>query len=177
MRKLLLLGILAGLLLAANAGTASATTWEGTCDVVGTVNFQRPFGLIIDNNNAEINAKGTCKGTLDGKPFDGPVWVFVDERNMNKPMSCEFGLSNGNPAWISFGVPPDHVDAPILNLFINEGHIGQELPVHMYGAYNGESVGAMNYHLTDQTLQQCADGTLQSIEFDMHGQSVRPMFG
>jgi hypothetical protein len=177
MRKLLLLGVLAGLMLAANAGTASATTFDGTCDVVGTVKFQRPFGLIIDNNNAEITAKGTCKGTVDGQAFDGPVWVYVDERNMNKPMSCEFGISDQNPAWISFGQPPDRVDATILNMFITESHVGQELPVDMEGAYNGHAVGAMNYHVTNDTIQQCIDGTAEGIDFDLHGQTIGPLYG
>ena len=92
-------------------------------------------------------------------------------------MSCEFGISNENPAWISFGQSPDHVDATILNLFITESHVGQELPVDMAGAYNGHAVGVMTYHVTDQTLQECAAGTNQGIDFDLHGQTTTPLYG
>ena len=45
------------------------------------------------------------------------------------------------------------------------------------GTYNGHAVGQMNYHLTDQTLPSCVAGTLQSIDFDMHGQTVTPLYG
>jgi hypothetical protein len=178
MRKLILLGALAVVWVAAGATNASATTWTGHCDGEGSIAFFKPFGLIIDNNNAEFKAAGTCTGTLDGKPYNGPAQMYVDERNMNKPMSCEFGISDGDPGWIYFGNgSPNDVDATLLRFYVDETHVLASPPVHFYGAYNGEAIAQLNYHFDQSVLEACANGTLSTIEFDVHADTISQLYG
>src|SRR4051794_13554702 len=71
MRKLMIVAILL-VAACAPASNASATTWSGSCHLTGRVDFVKPVGPVVENNGFLTNASGTCTGTLDGKPYDGP---------------------------------------------------------------------------------------------------------
>ncbi|MFL5956370.1 MAG: hypothetical protein ACJ756_02875, partial [Solirubrobacterales bacterium] len=49
--------------------SGGGTTWNGSCTMTGRIEFKKPYRLLIENNNTEVFMSGTCKGTLDGKPF------------------------------------------------------------------------------------------------------------
>jgi hypothetical protein len=156
----------------------TTTTWSGTCKMDGTITVAEPYTLVIKANNGYAFMSGTCTGTLDGKPYDGPAQGVVDLRNMNKPMSCELGISNGSPGWLYFGSgSPDDVGAKMLDFYINEFHSVSKLPYVLDGAYNGAATGVMNLHTSNEGLQKCLGEGVKSVDFDTEIRTVREMYG
>lgn len=160
------------------ASPRTTTTWSGTCKMTGTITVAEPYTLIIKSNNAYAVMRGTCTGTLDGKPYNGPAQGIVDLRNMNKPMSCEFGVSNGSPGWLYFGSgSPNDVDAKLLDFYINEFHSLSKLPYELDGAFNGAATGVMNLHVSPEGIQECFGSGVESVDFDTEIRTVKEMYG
>ncbi len=110
MRKLLLLGALTAVLLGTTATSASATTWDGNCTLTGTLYLIKPYTILVEHNDYIVRGTGTCRGKLDGEAYDGPVELFIDGR-MDKPMSCQTGVSVSVPGTLTFGGSASDVDA------------------------------------------------------------------
>jgi hypothetical protein len=181
MRRLFILGALGALvLLAATATGASATTWSGSCDLSGETTVLEPYHLTIEGRDYESRASGTCKGTLNGKPYDGPAQTYVDGR-MNKPMSCETGISDNVPGWLYFGSgSPNDVGAEETTLYyyIDQFSMGPAVPMYLYGAYRGSAVVVLTYPDVDQsTLEACAGPGLWSIKTHIQTQSLTEVYG
>ena len=178
MRKLLLLiGVLGGLLLA-SAPSASATTFSGDCNMAGTITVRKPYTIVVTNNDYEARAAGTCTGTVNGSPYDGPASVYIDGR-MNKPMSCEAGISNAVPGTLTFGPDPNAVDATQLDVVIDELHVGVLLPAHVAGAFNGEALGLISFVKTfnEEKREQCTGAGAPSIDFDLELHTLKQLYG
>jgi|tagenome__1003787_1003787.scaffolds.fasta_scaffold20987629_5 hypothetical protein len=179
MRKLTLVPVLAVLLMAASATDASATRWSGACDMTGTIALGRPYHMWIENNDYEILAGGTCTGTLDGAPYDGPARMYIDGR-MNKPMACTGGISNNVPGYLYFGSgSPNDVGAKLLDVYMDEFHVILDLPFHLAGAYNGQAAGELSFvgHVDQQTLEDCLGSGMKSIDFDLKSQTLSELYG
>lgn len=178
-RSLLLATVGALIVLATSAPGASATTWDGSCQMNGQVDSQ-PYHLVPESRDYVSHASGTCTGTLNGKPYDGPAQTFLDGR-MGKPMSCEAGGSNGVPGWIYFGPgSPDDVDAPdtTLDVYATEAHVMTVLATRLQGAFNGET--AVQSQLTDADLaafERCAGPGSEQVHFTMKTQTLTTMYG
>jgi hypothetical protein len=157
----------------------STTTWSGDCKGTGTIFFERPYTLLLENNNNEIFFSGTCKGTLNGEPYDGPAQGYIDQRNMNKPMSCELGASNNDPGWMYFGSgSPNDVDATLLDIYVDvEGHGPGVLPFRFSGAYNGHAGGFLTLHVDQKALEDCAGEGLKSADFDLESHTISTLYG
>jgi hypothetical protein len=80
----------------------------GLCDLNGRTTMLEPYQLMIEGRDYQSQASGTCKGTLNGKPYDGPAQGYIDGR-MSKPMSCEVGGSDNVPGilYLGSGSPND----------------------------------------------------------------------
>jgi hypothetical protein len=178
LRKLTILGILTVALLGANATGASATTFDGACHMTGHTDFSKPYHFTIENNDYQTLASGTCQGTLDGKPFNGPGDIYIDGR-MNKPMSCETGLSNDIPGVMHFGAgSPLDVDATLINITTKfEFHFGTVLPFVFEGAYNGGGVGVLQFQDPQQKFQECAGAGMNTVDVDMTARTIAPAYG
>jgi hypothetical protein len=103
MKRVFALGVVvAGTALCALAPSASATTFTGTCTWDGYMKFLPKMTWVVTPSGYELHAKGTCKGTLDGQPFDGRSSADV-LADMHQPMSCAFGQSfKDGPATLRF---------------------------------------------------------------------------
>jgi hypothetical protein len=177
-RKLTLLGITCAVALALSATGASATTWNGQCDMSGHIDFARPYHFTIENNDYQTFVSGTCAGTLDGKPFSGPADLFIDGR-MNKPMSCEAGLSNDIPGFMHFGAgSPEDVNATLLYIQTTfEFHFGTVLPFVFEGAYYGMGAGVIQFKDPQQKFQECAGTGTTTINVDMTSRTLSTAYG
>jgi hypothetical protein len=177
MRKALLLTALSMAFLGVGAGSASATTFEGKCTLSGTATFSEPYTLVPTNKDYEARGKGTCTGKLDGEPYDGPAHMYLDGR-MDKPMACEFGAAKDVPGVLTFGDNPDRVDAKWVDVIVNEFHIFLALPFHATGAFNGNMVGLLLFRdPTGENFQKCLAEGVTSLEFDLEGQTITPLYG
>jgi hypothetical protein len=177
-RKLTVIAILAAALLGTSATGASATTWDGSCDMSGHTDFARPYHFTIDNNDYQTFLSGTCEGTLDGKPFSGPADLFIDGR-MNKPMSCETGLSNDIPGLMHFGAgSPEDVDATLLDIRTKfEFHFGTVLPFVFEGAYNGMGLGVIQFQDPQQKFQECSGPGMSTVDVEMTSRTLGTAYG
>jgi hypothetical protein len=180
MRLFLLVALGALMVLAASAPAASATTWAGSCQMTGQIDLLEPYHLVPENRDYVGRASGTCTGTLNGKPYDGPGQSFLDGR-MDKPMSCEAGVADHVPGWIYFGSgSPDDVDAPdtTLDLYMDESHLGTVLGARIQGAFNGEAAALIQFTDADQAaFERCAGAGSDQIHFTMKTQSLTTLYG
>ncbi len=176
MRKLILLGAITTVLLGASASGASATTWAGSCNASGTIYFTPPYTLIVQHHDYEVFGSGTCRGTLNGRPYDGPVSIHVDGR-MNKPMSCEAGLSNDVPATWTFGDDPTAVDATRLDLVLSEFHVLSDVVYEFGGAYNGIGAGRLRFAAGEQEVRSCIEGGLRQLDLELEGHTITTLHG
>jgi hypothetical protein len=182
MRRLLVIGALGALvLLAATATGASATTWDGSCEMSGRIDLIQPYHFVPENRDYVSYASGTCKGTLNGKPYDGPAQAFNDGR-MNKPMSCGAGFANDIPGWFYFGSgSPDDVDAQetTLNSYLTEWQEGTQVQGLAHGAFSGVAAAVIQFTDADQAaFERCASAAGSSqIHFTMKSQTLTTMYG
>lgn len=181
MRSRMLIGALAALALtlAAGARGASATTFDGGCEMSGLITYDKPYSLIPWNNGYTAHASGTCTGTVNGKPYDGPAGVDVEGR-MDKPMACEIGIGTNVPATVYYGTDPKDVNATLMDIYLtHDAHVATEFPIHYYGAYGGQGVGEMNFrdHADQETLEACAAGTLRELPMSFFIHTVTPIYG
>ena len=73
---------------------------------------------------------------------------------------------------------PNDVGATLLDIYVNEFHVPPRLFFEIDGAYNGQAAGVMNLHVTQQQLQDCANGPgLKSDDFDLENHTVNPLYG
>jgi hypothetical protein len=167
------------LTLGAAATDASATTFEGACQMQGLISYERPYTLIPWNNGYTAHASGTCTGTLDGKPYDGPAGIDVDAR-MNKPMACEVGVGTNVPGTVYYGTDPKDVNATLQDIYLtHDAHVATELPLHYYGAYSGQGAGEMTFrdHLDRETLEGCAGSGINQLPMSFFIHTITPVYG
>src|SRR4051812_50178568 len=95
MRRLTIAAILV-IAVCVPAPSASATTWSGSCHFTARLDMVKPLRLAVENNGFQTDAGGSCGGTLDGKPYDGPAGADTGGR-MNLPV-CGLGAGGGGRA-------------------------------------------------------------------------------
>jgi hypothetical protein len=179
-RRLMLIGVVAVAMLATTAGSASATTWSGSCTFKGTSYFQQPYRITPVYSGWQAFAKGQCTGTLDRAPFSGSADLHIDGSMFNHAMSCEWGLSHSAPATLTFGASPDTVGAPQISLLVDETHLLTEMALRYTGAYNGQGYGSLTYrnNTSQSDLQSCITGPgLTKLNFDLDLHTVRELYG
>jgi hypothetical protein len=181
MYRLLVLGSLGALMvIAASAPAAGATTWAGSCELKGEVDMLQPYHLLPENRDYVSFASGTCTGTLNGKPYDGPAQLFNDGR-MNKPMSCTTGLADNVPGWVYFGSgSPDDVDAAdtTVHVYVDEWQAGTVVTGLLQGAYSGAGTALIQFTDADQAaFERCAGAGSSQIHFTMKSQTLTTMYG
>jgi hypothetical protein len=113
MRKALLaVGIAAALVVLAPAASAGATTFDGSCKLKATVHFtpsinalpqQVRYRLTNGGKADSFSVEGqsgiglwnasSCIGTLNGRPYDGPVRISMTGGGIQ---ACDEGLLGGN---------------------------------------------------------------------------------
>jgi hypothetical protein len=78
------------------------TSFEGTCTYRGWSEFWPHRRWVPEPSGYHWRATGHCKGTLNGRPFDGPS-TMDNWANMKQPMGCVVGGSRyGGPAYMTF---------------------------------------------------------------------------
>jgi hypothetical protein len=168
------------MLLAANAAGASATTWSGSCDLNGKTTMLEPYHLTIEGRDYQSQASGTCTGTLNGKPYDGPAQGYIDGR-MNKPMSCEAGASDNVPGilYLGSGSPNDvGAEETTLHYYFDEASVGTVLPAYLWGAYRGSALVLLTFtDVNNQALQDCAGPGLTSSHINIKTQTITELYG
>ncbi|HEX8066546.1 MAG TPA: hypothetical protein VF520_08470 [Thermoleophilaceae bacterium] len=175
MRKFTLLAVAVGAMLAALPASASATVYSGTCQMEGTL--QTPeYSLVIHPRDYFLRATGSCTGTLDGAPYDGPAAVTLDGR-MQKPMSCFTGFSNDVPGTITFGSDPDAVGAKQIDFTVTETHGGTVLVFYMAGAFNGQAVGRLELGVGEEEFRKCLTSHVDSAPVVFSNQTITPLYG
>jgi ABC-type transport system substrate-binding protein len=150
--------VLAGALLGGPA-TASATTFDGTCTVQGSVLFgspispttqlgQSPFTLVTGQHPATFNPGTKCSGTVNGAAFDGLISVTLSGKGY---FGCPgaLGSTPANAGTINFdpGMPaPVKPGDPVPR----ELHFGADFTgpfplylLHLKGATGGDGVMAI----------------------------------
>lgn len=177
MRKLTLLGTLATLLLVLAPAGASATTFDGSCTMKGTIYPLKPYKFVPENNDAEVFGSGTCMGTLDGAAYNGPAHIYVDGR-MDSPMSCGLLLAQNVPGVITFGPDPRAVDATLLDIRAAQGwELLGHMTGHVNGAYNGESLLQLELAAGEPEVRACGADGLKSVNFDLELQTFKELYG
>src|SRR4051812_34353985 len=78
------------------------TTYSGHCDWAGMLHLFPNSHVVPGPTGYSVTGDGTCDGTLNGKPYNGPMHMEI-YANMHAPMSCVIGVStDGGPWYISF---------------------------------------------------------------------------
>jgi hypothetical protein len=179
MRKLAAAGAAAVAVLALSAASASADTWSGQCSFNGTGTFNPPYTYAVQNENFLANAQGTCTGTLNGSPYKGPAWLYIDGR-MNAPMSCQEGanVTDRVPGTLTLGPDPTSVDAKQVSLIVPNVYVFFLDSFLIQGAYNGEAFGKWILQTGPNTITQCLPGRgLSKLNFTMTMQTITPLYG
>jgi hypothetical protein len=146
--------------------------------MTGTAPFVKPYQLMVNFNGYQAIAKGTCTGTLDGKPYDGPASIYMDGR-MNQPMSCEASAPVNVPGRLSFGREPDNIFNKELSFTWKLGpHAMSEIVFNALGAFKGNLAGRLSFLNTgQQTLEDCAADGIPKLDFDLTLQTADEMYG
>jgi hypothetical protein len=152
----------------------TTTTWTGSCTMTGTWHMLDPYTLVPQTRRWQTDATGTCTGTLDGHPYDGPAKMLIDGR-MGEPMSCELGLSTDAPASLYFGSSPDDVNAKELDLNLSGSHVVATMPVEIYGAFNGTALATLS--ATEAKVEDCVGAGLKESHFEVRLRTVTPLYG
>lgn len=177
MRKLTLLGTLATLLLVLAPAGASATTFDGSCKMKGTIYPLKPYKFVPETNDAEVFGSGTCTGVLDGAAYNGPVHIYIDGR-MDLPMSCGLLLASNVPGVLTFGNDPQAVDATLLDIKAAQGwEVLGHMASHMTGAYNGESLLRLELAAGEPEVRACAADGLKKVNFDLELETFKELYG
>ncbi|HEX8067255.1 MAG TPA: hypothetical protein VF520_12120 [Thermoleophilaceae bacterium] len=176
MRRLTLAVAAAMAIMAAAPSGASAATWNGDCDMSGTLFLNPNYTVVPSWHDYELKAGGTCTGTLDGAPYHGPGHVYVDGR-MGKPMSCFLGFSNGVPGVLTFGSDPSALDAEQLDLIVDEGHVGPQLHFHFTGAYGGQAMGRLAFDVGQEEVEDCLGEGIDQVPIQLQTQTIQPIYG
>ena len=161
------------------ADTATTTTWNGTCKFTGTSYFVRPYRLTPELNGDKPEGSGTCKGTLDGKPYDGPVGMFIDGR-MEQAMSCEAGVPIDVSGWISFGDQPDSIFEKRIGVTWQIApRLLTESVIHFTGAYKGNGVGHLSWMKASgpDTLVKCSGEGVLTLDFELSMDTLDSLYG
>jgi hypothetical protein len=176
-RKLLLLAALAVLICAASATSAAADTWNGTCNIKGSETNDPPYTYVVQFRNYDAYGTGTCTGTLNGAPYNGPAALHIDGR-MNSPMSCEAGVTTTTdvPGTLTFG-DPNSTSSPQVGLLVANVHSFQFDNFLVQGAYNGYAYARWQLGVTPQTLVQCAQQGLAKLDFTLTMQTIKELYG
>jgi hypothetical protein len=143
-----------GAALAVAPASASATTWNGSCEMTGQIVLHQPYHWYLEARDYEIVTDGTCTGTLDGAPYKGPAHYHIDGR-MHKPMSCGFGTSNDVPGSLTLGSDPSSTSAKQVDVYQTEARGITELFYHLDGAYNGHAVGKLDLSPGPDEIDDC----------------------
>ncbi len=156
----------------------STTTWSGTCHLKGHAEFAKPVHLTVENNDFESFLSGTCTGTLNGKPYNGPATAYTDAR-MNKPFSCLVGIGNEMPSFLQFGSGSlSDVNATLLENYTTlELNVLNVTPFTWRGAFNGHGTGQATVQSDQAQFQQCAGPGLSRADFDVTEQTTTPFYG
>jgi hypothetical protein len=158
------------------APASSTTRWSGTCTLKGTVQLIDPYQLVPETRRWFADAKGTCTGTLNGHPYNGPAELLIDGR-MGKPMSCEGGISTDVPTYLYFNSSPTDVNATELDLYNSEFHVVSEMPVYFYGAYNGSGAGRMDIQGSPLELTKCLGPGVSVGHWNITFRTLSQMYG
>jgi hypothetical protein len=156
----------------------STTTWSGSCHLKGRLNFAKPLRLTVANNDFVSTMNGTCTGTLNGKPFDGPATAYTDGR-MNKPFSCLVGIGNEMPSILQFGPGSlADVDATLLENYTTfEFNVLNFTRFAWRGAFNGHGTGLATVKSSQAQFKQCAGPGLRSSDVEITEQTTTPFYG
>lgn len=177
MRKLTLLGALTALAFTAAAPSASAETFDGTCAMRGKVVPTVPYTFVPKSMDAEVFASGTCTGTLEGRPYDGPAHVYVDGR-MDLPMSCGLLIAKDVPGVLTFAADEDAVGAPRIDVVAAEAfELMGHMPSHIEGAFNGDALMHIVFETDEQLVRDCLGAGASNVPFELDLQTLRPLFG
>ena len=155
--------------------TTTSSRFDGSCSFIGALKPERPYGLFPASNNPTADATGTCTGTLNGKPFDGPARLWADAR-MDRPMTC-LATASHMYGHITFGDPAD-LDAPQLGVFGQEVQSLSEMNWVFLGAYNGKAHGRWRLRSDPiQTTETCARAELDSVPFSLDIRTIQTLYG
>lgn len=192
MRRVCLMAATTLVLIAASASSASATTWSGNCTWKQRTTLLAPSYLVPSQHGYQIRGTGTCDGLLDGKAYKGPTTVFIDGR-MNRPMSCETGISQDIPGNITFTraaapakakgkkkkrrKPTPPPPPPRIDITVQEAHLLTALRLQVAGVYGG--LGFMNgtYQSDLKTLNACAREGVSQLDGDLNLSTIRELYG
>jgi hypothetical protein len=203
-RRVCLMAATAVVLLAASASTASATTWSGNCTWKQRTTLLAPSYLVPSQHGYQIRGTGSCDGLLDGRAYKGPTTVFIDGR-MNRPMSCETGISQDIPGSITFTraaapakakkaatsdkkkgkkkkhrkprKPPPPPPPPRLDITVQEAHLLMALRLQVAGVYGGLGFMSGTYQSDFETLRTCAGKGVSQLDGDLNMSTVRELYG
>jgi hypothetical protein len=88
------------------------TTFSGHCDFAGVARMFPTVHVAPGPTGYTVTADGTCDGTLNGKPYKGPVHTRI-YADMRGPMGCAIGvMGEGGPWYISFPGAAQPAPAP-----------------------------------------------------------------
>jgi hypothetical protein len=161
----------AAMVLAANgawATGASATTFEGKCELSGPAQFEKPFGFVPAPNHYRFTTQeGSCTGTLNGRSGTYNAAASVGGPDV---IGCSLAEGTNAPGTVTFFVPRKHRKARKVVLQVNMDYVasGPFVGIRVNGAWAGAMVGEAQFitHGDPTIAEQCAQGTAHSDWFD-----------
>ena len=166
---------------AAGSKRGHAHVTEGSCQLHGVARFGGSgMGNVPAYNTYGFVGRGTCDGTLDGRPISGtPVVVRVRGAAM---LSCvaSYGLAD-DPGTMRFTRGTKRRSDDVVIRFLISPLVGlvADNVFRVRGAVSGEAVGHSSFlaYSKPDTPAQCAAGTLKEGEFDSTVKTVTPIVG
>jgi hypothetical protein len=185
--------------------SAAMTTYAGDCSFKGMTHaFPGAHWLPVPGYYIQ-DGSGHCKGTLDGKPFDGAI-SFYTKVNMDAPMSCAGGYwLGGGPLYITFLVHPPAAPAsarsterttskkkkhprrrrhhrppenPVMAVWTYDLHSPPGMAELAYqGVYRGWAVGTNHLDTPPSTIDDCNGPGVHEIGFDGTFTTVQDLHG
>ena len=146
-----------------------ANTFDGTCRLTGEFTFDRPLGNTLVPITFTDYATGTCTGTLNGRPYDGPA---VNQVTGSGTASCLAAHASSHDT-LTFD------DGVTIHLSTDVVGVPPQLAGRFGGAVSGDGVVEVSLlAYTDQsTLAACSAGTLRSARYDLVARTITPMTG
>lgn len=161
---------------AAFAPAAHATSFDGSCEFTGSVQFSPPMTNTPQPIAQSANAPGTCSGTLTDrrgrahKLSDAPARYVAT--SSGDAVSCVFGVANGGGALVfRFGR---------VRFAMTEYRGGATPLIHLAGRRGGDAWMPVTPSKDSDpvaAVQACAGGGLSSFALDAHMQTVGAMRG
>jgi hypothetical protein len=154
----------------AQADMTYGNTFEGTCHLTGELELATPLGEGLAGTSFTGTGAGVCSGSLNGGPSeDHPT---VNQITGLGSLSCAAGHTLTDDVLVL-----DHDRR--IRVFTDTAFSATQGVGHFTGGISGDGVVEVNLlpYFDQSVMEECQNGTLSQVRYDLTAQTLTPLVG